>query len=210
MGNIKTKIKLLFALESLCAEKGFHRVQVADITAKAGLSAGAFYRYFSDKDEILYQLLDGFFTQTLRELERITAGINEESPMEKFATLNRMFEYTFANNLEHRGIFLTWYRHGYGVSEKIDERIWAFTTDCENLVAKYLDGSKIIHVPDPSVLAQCIFGMTMNLSHRMVMTGTPDKQAATEQCTQFICMGLLRYSKSGKILGYVAEMLGGA
>jgi len=207
MGNIKTKTKLLSALETLCADRGFHRVQVADITSAAGLSAGAFYRYFKDKDEILFDLLNGFFIDTLRELKLITASINQESPTEKFETLKKMFAYTFSNNVEHRGIFLSWYRHGYGVSDKIDQRIWDFTSDCEKLVEKYLDGSKIVEVPEPKVLAQCIIGMTLNLSHQMVMTGKPDQKSATDQCTQFICMGLLRYSKPGKILGYVAEML---
>jgi len=35
---------------------GFHQTSMPDIAAEAGLSAGAFYRYFSSKDEIIVEI----------------------------------------------------------------------------------------------------------------------------------------------------------
>lgn len=43
--------------ESLFAERGYANVRVADITAAAGLTTGAFYRYFTDRHELTLELL---------------------------------------------------------------------------------------------------------------------------------------------------------
>lgn len=45
------------AAEELFAERGYANVRVADLAAAAGLTAGAFYRYFPDKHELTLELL---------------------------------------------------------------------------------------------------------------------------------------------------------
>ncbi|KZS81770.1 TetR/AcrR family transcriptional regulator [Mycobacterium persicum] len=44
----------------LFAERGFHGVTLADITAAAGKSPAVFYRYFSDKEDLLAALAESF------------------------------------------------------------------------------------------------------------------------------------------------------
>ena len=50
---------------ALFAQRGFHGTTLADITAAAGRSTAAFYRYFTDKEDLLAALAADF----LRELE---------------------------------------------------------------------------------------------------------------------------------------------
>ncbi|MGA5134895.1 TetR/AcrR family transcriptional regulator [Streptomyces olivoreticuli] len=44
------------------ARKGYLSAKIGDITAEAGKSAGAFYRYFTDKDDLLRAVADDFAT----------------------------------------------------------------------------------------------------------------------------------------------------
>ncbi len=55
--------RLIASAGRLFAERGFRGTQVPDIAREAGLSVGAFYRYFEDKREILIELMHGFLAQ---------------------------------------------------------------------------------------------------------------------------------------------------
>lgn len=52
-----TRERLLTAATALFAERGYTRVTIRDITDAAGLSAGAFYRYFKDRRELMLVLM---------------------------------------------------------------------------------------------------------------------------------------------------------
>lgn len=48
------------AARKLFAERGFHATTLADITSAAGKSPAAFYRYFTDKEDLLAVLAESF------------------------------------------------------------------------------------------------------------------------------------------------------
>jgi AcrR family transcriptional regulator len=48
------------AARKLFAERGFHGTTLSDITAAAGKSPAAFYRYFADKEDLLAALAESF------------------------------------------------------------------------------------------------------------------------------------------------------
>ncbi len=53
----------------LCfARDGFHQTSMPDIVAEAGISAGAFYRYFGGKDELIQELAHEAFTGVVSEI----------------------------------------------------------------------------------------------------------------------------------------------
>tara|TARA_R110002073_G_scaffold19336_7_gene70711 strand:+ start:5335 stop:5982 length:648 start_codon:yes stop_codon:yes gene_type:complete len=54
----KTRDKLLAAFESLLREKSFEAMSVAEIAARAGLSVGAVYRRFENKDAFIPAIFD--------------------------------------------------------------------------------------------------------------------------------------------------------
>ncbi|AQA01276.1 TetR family transcriptional regulator [Mycobacterium sp. MS1601] len=58
--GIQTKAAIAQAARKLFAERGFHATTLADITAAAGKSAAAFYRYFDDKEDLLATLAESF------------------------------------------------------------------------------------------------------------------------------------------------------
>jgi AcrR family transcriptional regulator len=58
------------AARKLFAERGFHGTTLADITSAAGKSPAAFYRYYTDKEDLLAALAGSFLDQARDELSR--------------------------------------------------------------------------------------------------------------------------------------------
>ena len=58
-----TRSALEDAARTLFAERGFHGTTLGDITAAAGRSPAAFYRYFTDKEDLLAALADSFLNE---------------------------------------------------------------------------------------------------------------------------------------------------
>lgn len=55
-----TRLALEEAARTLFAERGFHGTTLADITSAAGKSPAVFYRYFTDKEDLLASLAESF------------------------------------------------------------------------------------------------------------------------------------------------------
>ena len=56
----QTRQAIAEAARTLFAQRGFHRTTLADITAAAGKSPAVFYRYFTDKEDLLAALAQSF------------------------------------------------------------------------------------------------------------------------------------------------------
>jgi AcrR family transcriptional regulator len=59
----RTKVELLRAAEAVFAERGLAAAKVEDITARAGVSKGAFYLHFESKDDCWRQIIEGFLAK---------------------------------------------------------------------------------------------------------------------------------------------------
>ncbi|MEV7289055.1 TetR/AcrR family transcriptional regulator [Streptomyces sp. NPDC093252] len=69
----RSAAELKAAALRVIARQGYLAAKVAEITAEAGKSAGVFYRYFTDKEDLLRSVADDF-TTTLRERIAETSG----------------------------------------------------------------------------------------------------------------------------------------
>ena len=61
----QTRLALEEAACTLFAQRGFHGTTLADITAAAGKSPAVFYRYFTDKEDLLAALAESFLTEVV-------------------------------------------------------------------------------------------------------------------------------------------------
>ena len=52
-----TRRRLMAEAKRLFGERGYSRVRITDITEAAGISGGAFYRYFTGRHELMIELL---------------------------------------------------------------------------------------------------------------------------------------------------------
>ncbi|WP_375484326.1 TetR/AcrR family transcriptional regulator [uncultured Mycobacterium sp.] len=61
----QTRRTIEHAARKLFAERGFHGTTLADITSAAGKSPAVFYRYFTDKQDLLAALAESFLHDVL-------------------------------------------------------------------------------------------------------------------------------------------------
>src|SRR6185503_18080401 len=64
----KTYRALLDAAQSVFARRGFEGAQTPEIAAQAGMSTGAFYRYFSDKRACFVEMVRENLKRAHREI----------------------------------------------------------------------------------------------------------------------------------------------
>ncbi|HWK29290.1 MAG TPA: TetR/AcrR family transcriptional regulator [Solirubrobacter sp.] len=72
--RVERRQELVEAAWRCAAVRGFSDLTVDDVCAEAGVSKGAFYGYFEQKQDLLLALLDDDAAALDRELERITSG----------------------------------------------------------------------------------------------------------------------------------------
>lgn len=65
----RAKIELLRAAEAAFAEHGLAATKVEDITARAGVSKGAFYLHFESKEDCFRQIVEGFLAHLASAVE---------------------------------------------------------------------------------------------------------------------------------------------
>lgn len=61
----QTRQAIELAARKLFAERGFHGTTLADITSAAGKSSAVFYRYFTDKEDLLAALAESFLHEVV-------------------------------------------------------------------------------------------------------------------------------------------------
>jgi TetR/AcrR family transcriptional repressor of nem operon len=68
------KEKLIAAAEAEMLAKGFPATTVDEICARAGVSKGSFYHFFSTKEELGLAALEAFFARNLRVVQQAPGG----------------------------------------------------------------------------------------------------------------------------------------
>lgn len=94
-----TRERLLAAATSLFAQHGYSGVRITDITTAADLSAGAFYRYFKDRREIMLVLLRQL---TDEAFDFVRVPWDETDPMDSVLRSTQLY---FKFYESHRALF---------------------------------------------------------------------------------------------------------
>ena len=76
----ETKSKILASAKAEFLEKGFTNASLRTIAANAGLTTGAMYRHFKDKDALFCALVDDAIDETLKIVK--TAGVSHHETVE--------------------------------------------------------------------------------------------------------------------------------
>lgn len=66
---MKSRERLKRAARELLNERGSRNLRVQDVTARAGVASGLFYRYFHDLREIVEEISRDFFAELLTEVD---------------------------------------------------------------------------------------------------------------------------------------------
>lgn len=148
------KIEIIESAISLFAERGFHSTSIQDITEHAGISKGAFYNYFSSKEEVMIALFHYYndkITQTISEI-----GKQDLPPRE---TIKRQMIALFQSFTEHKNFIIMHFREQNStINEEMRKHMLKTQYKSlrwmeKNLLALY--GEKIVpHLGDLILMAQ--------------------------------------------------------
>jgi AcrR family transcriptional regulator len=61
----------------LFKSKSYHSIKVEDITSEADFSKGSFYRYFYNKDELVFEIIFNEISRLNEALEKTCSGARE-------------------------------------------------------------------------------------------------------------------------------------
>lgn len=172
---------------SCFAEKGYHATGIADIATELGIGHGTFYRYFSNKREIIDHVIDDLATRIIEALGADNAPDAATSLDEYRAQLDRIGEAltsVLANDRKAAQLLLF---HATGIDDELTRRLYGLLDTADALTAGYLDhGVELGYLRadlDTSNTARAITGMLL----AGVVHGLRDPdQAATTSLNQAI------------------------
>lgn len=179
--------EIIDAAFSCFAEKGYHATGIADIATELGIGHGTFYRYFSNKREIIDHVIDDLATRIIEALGADNAPDAATSLDEYRAQLDRIGEaLTSVLTNDRRAAQLLLF-HATGIDDELTRRLYGLLDTADALTAGYLDhGVELGYLRadlDTSSTARAITGMLL----AGVVHGLRDPdQAATTGLNQAI------------------------
>jgi AcrR family transcriptional regulator len=152
-----TRERLLAAATALFEERGYSRVTIRDITDAAGLSAGAFYRYFNDRRELMLVLMRKL---TAEAFDFVRVPWDENDPMLSVLQSTQLY---FKFYETHRPLFAILVELSQSDSAVAD--IWAasrrtFYARIAHSLRRGLDAGRIRVDVDIDVAAELMGSMT--------------------------------------------------
>lgn len=174
------------------AQNGMVSVGIIDITKAAGISAGTFYLYFENKEELLIQLL----SESSRVLRTTLAeAFNSETrPLERFESAGRAFFQEFCQ--KHREALILFLRDSVGVSQLVEEKrkeiFQVLVDDVAGAVSRVTGAKGRQANRRAQVLAVSIFGMLERVAYHYYIwqAGSKDLRKVEEEALAFIRDGL--------------------
>lgn len=108
--ELDTKRKLILSGEKLFSQRGYDATSISDICELAGVSKGAFFHYFPNKEVFFLEILDRWLfdlsikiDEYLKDTERVSLGITR---------MSEIFREIFKESKEKFFLFLEFLRQG--------------------------------------------------------------------------------------------------
>jgi len=80
----RTRAHVLKEAAKAIRAHGPHKISVADVMAKAGLTHGGFYAHFKSKDELIAQAIGQMFVESDLNFDKVTAGHAPRAALESY------------------------------------------------------------------------------------------------------------------------------
>nr|WP_246331248.1 TetR/AcrR family transcriptional regulator [Saccharopolyspora hordei] len=179
------------AARTVFGRSGFAASRVADIAAEAGMSSGAFYRYYADKREALVELLTGLL-QGLFEQSR--AKWNPADAVESVViTTERYFRY-YADNADLFRVLHETAQTDPEIEAMQAESRRGFHDRIIRMARRGIERGVLRPDLDPELSAAFLGGMTEHYAYtRFVLRRYPDRDITevSRELTAFWARGAL-------------------
>ena len=193
--SAETKAKILSSAKTEFLEKGFMNASLRTIAANAGLTTGAMYRHFKDKDALFCALVDEAIDVTNKAVMLADAvhhvdldnAVSKEHFEQEKKTTNDLLDYMF----EHFDIFTLLLTKAAGSThEHFQEEICElYTTNCEQtfnfLYEKNLSTKKIDKMTVHFIASTIINAFVEIITHKMTKEAAVQYIENIEEFTRY-------------------------
>jgi AcrR family transcriptional regulator len=183
---------ILDAAQRAFAEQGFEGASIADIARIARISDGLVYRYFRNKRELLYGVLQKFYGRILVDLE-LQVFKNNSFPARLEALIKRHIE-VFVSDTDLCRLFIAEVRTASDYEgSTIQELNRRYTSVLIRIVKDAVRTAEVKGDVDPKLLRDVVFGAIEHLAWRHVngkgrLRATPIARELTSMLTSGICV----------------------
>lgn len=157
--------ELIDAAHAAFVERGYSAVGVSDITARVGVSHGAFYRYFDSKRDILDAVVDDCVERFMEVTDPGGPPADVTSPAEFLDGVRGAAERVLALVLEEPGLARLVVLEATSVDDELTHRLLGLMDLAAGLVTPYLERAKAAGVlraaVETDVLADAAVGMLL-------------------------------------------------
>ena len=164
---LRTREKLKHATRELLNEGGYRKLRVQDLTERAGVAAGLFYRYFHDLREIVHEVSSDFMAQ-----------LNSETSVLPTAT------HPYDQIFERHALALSLFGRNPGIVRCLFQldgdypefgQVWKLAAHDWNMqVAKFLNSSAEIPMVQAEHMAFVLGAMTEGVFFQYLIRHTED------------------------------------
>ncbi|MFP4067217.1 MAG: TetR/AcrR family transcriptional regulator [Spirochaetaceae bacterium] len=125
----------------LFSRDGYKDVSISDVTSRASLSVGTFYKYFSSKEDFYDHVLDVVEGEGIRKAERVISRLH--SPMNKLKAVYRFVTLGVRHNRILRGVLLRDAKYAYPGLEARERRAASLRRRVESMLRDIIrEGSR--------------------------------------------------------------------
>ncbi|MGK8512455.1 TetR/AcrR family transcriptional regulator [Nocardia asiatica] len=121
------------------AEKGYHATGIADIAGHLGIGHGTFYRYFSNKRDIIDHVIDDLAARIIAALGTENAPDAATTLDEYRAQIDRIGGALTEILLADRRVAQLLLFHATGIDDELTQRLYGLLDTADALTAGYLD-----------------------------------------------------------------------
>jgi AcrR family transcriptional regulator len=183
----KTLHKICEAAEFLFAEKGFYGTEIADITRRAGISAGTFYVYFTDKLSIFRHLMDELGHLLRKEIREAK---EKQGPCSLMTTESLGLRTFLRFVSKHRGLFAIVWQSQFVDPESFKHYYERFSTGYITEIKNAQNRGEICSI-NPATLSYCLMGIYNFIALKnIIFDGKKPDDKTIDQIINFIRQGI--------------------
>jgi AcrR family transcriptional regulator len=155
--NPPGRIKIMNSFSLLMAQKDFHSITTAEIAKTAEVTEGLIYKYFKDKKDLLYQILNEHFFEFQAKIENRIA--NEKTCVEQLEVIIFSSLESYAANRIFSKILLLEVRNSLDFFESgAYEMVRKYTRTILKIIEKGIETGELKPETNPHILWKVILG----------------------------------------------------
>ena len=155
--NPPGRIKIMKSFSKLMGEKDFHSITTAEIAGNAQVTEGLIYKYFKDKKDLLYQVLNEHFFEFQAKIENRIA--NEKTCVEQLEVIIFTSLESYAENRIFSKILLLEVRNSLDFFDSCAYgRVRAYSRTILDIIEKGIEIGELKADVDPYTLRKVILG----------------------------------------------------